>query len=83
MKFSFWEKVGGSVLLTAWLIYLGNMAGNALVAPKEPKFEPEPVAKAETTAAPEKEAPAVDAMSNAMDARITFVFMASPPTAKF
>lgn len=52
MKYSFWEKVGGSLLLTAWLIYLGNMAGNALVHPKEAMHKPEPAAHAEAEAAP-------------------------------
>lgn len=45
MKFSFWEKVGGSVLLTGWLIFIGNMAGNALVHPNEAAHAPAEDAK--------------------------------------
>jgi cytochrome c len=54
MKFSFWEKLGASVLATAWLLYLGNMAGNALVHVEEAEHQPEPPAhEAQTTASAE------------------------------
>lgn len=46
MKFSFWEKVGGSVLLTGWLLFVGNMAGNELVHPNEVAHAPEAEGKA-------------------------------------
>lgn len=63
MKYSFWEKVGGSLLLTAWLIYLGNMAGNALVHPKEAAHKPEAPAAVEHAPMKAEAEPAVDAMT--------------------
>ncbi len=58
MHFSFWEKLGASVLIVAWLLFGANMIGDVLV-PKGPA----PVQAATTTAAPAKTAPAGDVMA--------------------
>ena len=64
MHFSFWEKLGASVLIVAWLLFGANMIGDVLV-PKGPA----PVqaaaaaAPAKTAAAPAAAAPAGDVMA--------------------
>ena len=59
MKFSFWQLLGGALVITLWLLWVGNLIGNALVhvdeievarVTAEPKDAAE--APAEATAAP-------------------------------
>ena len=61
MHFSFLEKVGGAILLTAWLLYGSIAAGNALLHVEEPAVA-SAMAKPETKMAAKTEAaaPAVE-----------------------
>lgn len=65
MHYSFWEKLAGSLLLTAWVLYLGNMIGDKLVpvtdTHKAMATADAPAAPTKTAAAPA--AKAVDALS--------------------
>jgi len=47
MKYSWYEMLGGSLLLTAWVLYGANWIGNALT-----RVEPAPVAEVSEMAAP-------------------------------
>ena len=57
MKFSFPQMLGSALIITLWLIWVGNLIGNALVHVDEVEVaavttEPKAAAKAPATAAP-------------------------------
>jgi cytochrome c len=58
MKFSFPQMLGGAVLITIWLIWLGNLIGNALVYVDEPVVAATTAGPPVTEKAPAKAAPA-------------------------
>ena len=58
MKFSTWEKVGGSVLIAAWLIYGVNFIGDSLVQADEAPPSAKKAMSAKTAKAPAKTAQA-------------------------
>ncbi len=61
MHFSLVEKLGGSVLICAWLLYGSNFIGNLLVpAPVTESHAAAPAASGKEAAAPASSAPAVD-----------------------
>ncbi len=56
MKFSFWQMLGGALVITLWLLWIGNLIGNALVHIEEIEVaavttEPKAAAKAPAEAA--------------------------------
>lgn len=63
MKFSFWEMLGGSLLLTAWVLYLGNMAGDKLVHAAPTSHTAETNAEAAPAATAVAAPAAVDALT--------------------
>ena len=57
MKFTFPQMLGGALVITLWLLWVGNLIGNALVHVDEVEVaavtaEPKAAAKAPATAAP-------------------------------